>query len=292
MNYREDSNNYAPYTSGNPRRIPLDAVDKFTLADFGFTVDAVKSQMFGVAVIDPSTGEEMGDEYYLQAINSAIANAEKVFDIRILPRLVTERKDFYQNDFNSYGYLHMNNRPLLQVEDFKMQAYNRTVLNYQNDWWRVNCIQGSIQLMPSLLGALGAGVPYGQVTMGQAPWLGFPPVANNQGYAPQMFEVNYVAGMLPQERDGVFQEWELHPDLKFLILKESAKSILEVWGRLIIGAGIASRSLDIDGLSESVVTTQSAMYGGASADIIQLDADIKNLTEGLKAYYGLNLGII
>lgn len=288
----ESSQYYAPYTHGNPRRIPLDAVEKFTLEDFGFNVNAVKSQMFGVAVIDPSTGEEMGDEYYLQAINSAIANAEKEFDIKILPRFVSEKKDFYQNDFNSYGYLRMNSRPLLQVEDFKMQAYNRTLMNYQNDWWRVNCVQGSIQLMPTLLGVLGSGIPYNNVTMGQAPWLGFPPVASNQGFAPQLFEVNYVAGMLPQERDGVFQEWELHPDLKFLILKQSAKSILEVWGRLIIGAGIASRTLDIDGMSESIVTTQSAMYGGASADIIQLDADIAQLSSGLKAYYGMNLGIV
>lgn len=290
MDYNKNS--YAPYTDGNPRRIPLETVEKYTLADFGFTVDAVKSQMFGVQVVDPATGEEMGDDYYIQAINSAVSSAEKKFDIKILPRLIAEKKDFYRNDFNSYGYLRMNSRPLLQVEDFKMQAYNRTLLNYQNDWWRVNCLQGSIQLMPTLLGILGDGIPYNHMSMGQAPWLGFPPVAENQGFAPQLFQVNYVAGMLPPERDGVYQEWEMHPDLKFLILKESAKSILEVWGRLIIGAGIASRTLDIDGMSEGIVTTQSAMYGGASADIIQLDADIANLSANLKAYYGINLGII
>lgn len=285
---------YAPYTNGNPRRIPLDSVEKFTLADYGFSVDAVKGQMFGVRVVDPESGEELGDDYYIQAINSAIANAEKVFDIKILPRFESEEKDFYQSDFNSFGYLKMNSRPVLQVEDFQLRGYNQNVMQYQNNWWKVNCIQGSVQLMPSLLGILGGtgGVPYNQLSTGQAPWLGFPPVGLNQGYAPQLFHVNYVAGMLPQERDGVFREWELHPDLKFLILKQSAKSILEIWGRLIIGAGIASKSFSMDGIEESVVTTQSAMYGGASADILQLDQDINQLTAGLKSYYGLNVGIV
>lgn len=282
---------YQPYSNGNPKRIPLDAVDKYTLADYGFDVAGVKEQIFGLQVIDPNTGEELPESYYTQAINSAVANAEKKFDIKILPRFVHEQKDFYNNNYNSFNYLKLNSRPALQVEQFSMNAYNQTLLDYPSGWWKVSCLGGSIQLMPTLAGFMNDGVPFSTSFMGQTPLLNTG-AYNSQGYAPQIFHVNYVAGMLPQARDGVTEEWEMPPDLKFLILKESAKSVLEIWGRLIIGAGIASKSFEMDGISEQIVTTQSAMYGGASADILQLNGDIEALTGGLKAYFGTNIGII
>ena len=44
---------------------------------------------------------------------------------------------------------------------------------------------------------------------------------------------------------------------------------------LIIGAGIANQSVSIDGLSQSVGTTQSAMFGGASARIQNYSDDLE-----------------
>lgn len=58
---------------------------------------------------------------------------------------------------------------------------------------------------------------------------------------------------------------------------------------MIIGAGIANKTLDVDGITESIGTTQSAMYGGASAQIIQIDADIKELLDALRSYFGTNM---
>ena len=40
-------------------------------------------------------------------------------------------------------------------------------------------------------------------------------------------------------------------------------------------AGIASQSVSIDGLSQSIGTTQSAMFGGASARVEAYNKDIK-----------------
>ena len=58
---------------------------------------------------------------------------------------------------------------------------------------------------------------------------------------------------------------------------------------MIIGAGIANKSLDVDGISETIGTTQSAMYGGASAQIIQINDDIDELLKGLQSYFGTNM---
>ena len=40
-----------------------------------------------------------------------------------------------------------------------------------------------------------------------------------------------------------------------------------MWGRLLIQPGLASTSISIDGISESMGTTQSARYSAMSAEI-------------------------
>ena len=58
---------------------------------------------------------------------------------------------------------------------------------------------------------------------------------------------------------------------------------------IIIGAGIANKTLEVDGITETIGTTQSAMYGGASAQIIQINEDIKELLGALRSYFGTNM---
>ncbi|WBF81222.1 hypothetical protein FMLHJGGC_00171 [Staphylococcus phage BSwM-KMM1] len=79
------------------------------------------------------------------------------------------------------------------------------------------------------------------------------------------------------------------PELEQLVIKYALKEIYQVWGNLIIGAGIANKTLEVDGITETIGTTQSAMYGGASAQILQLSDDIKEILEGLRAYFGYNM---
>lgn len=54
--------------------------------------------------------------------------------------------------------------------------------------------------------------------------------------------------------------------------KHSVKNSLD----LIIGAGIANQSVSIDGVSQSIGTTQSAMYGGASARVNEYTNDLND----------------
>ena len=74
--------------------------------------------------------------------------------------------------------------------------------------------------------------------------------------------------------------------LKELIYKKAVIGILQVWGDLILGAGIASSSISIDGLSQSIGTTQSAMFGGASARCEEYRKDIEALIPVLRQKYG------
>ena len=298
------------YSSGNPKHINTDMVNSYTLSDFGISIDKVKEQMFGMSVVDPATGKALPDSYYEQAINSAISWAEQRFDITILPRFVSEEKDFNMNQVNTFLYTRLIKRPILQVERFVTNFNGAgTFMDFPAQWWKVEGIGGTIQVLPgygmynsnqmssaSLSGIASMGtMGYFSGSLGGMNDAYGPsnlPMPGNGSYAPQMFHINYVAGMVPQARSGVNESWEMPSDLLWVILKTAVKDVLQIWARLILSPGIASSSLTIDGITESKVSTASAMYGGASADIIQLDKDIDSLSAGLDALYGRRVSMI
>lgn len=281
-----------PYGHNNHKILELSDVNKYKLEDYGLTVDAVKSNHFGIDVTDPRNGEYLPDSFYKSKLESAVAQVEKELNIVILPRLLDEHHDFYSNDFNSNMYIHTFQRPILQVEKVILEYGGSMVFNYPTRWWRVYNLEGHIQMLPTLLYSGEQGpLNLAQVYSGYPMIAGIPyTVASTQ--APQMFHIQYVAGMLPPARRGVTQPYEMHPDLWSLIVKIALREVFQQWGRLIIGAGIANMRLEIDGVSQSIDTTQSAMYSGASADIELLNKDIAELKATLKSYYGYNLGII
>lgn len=281
-----------PYGHHNQKLIDLEQVNNLKLEDYGLTVENVKANHFGIRVTDPRTGEHLPDPFYRSKIETAVAAVEKELDIVILPRLVQEHHDFYRNDFNSHMYIHTYHKPILQVEKVTLEYGGNMVFNYPTRWWRVYNLAGHIQMMPSLL----LSGDQGPLSLAQA-YSGYPMIAGvphltGSNHAPQLFHVEYVAGLLPPKRRGVTQPYEMHPDLWEVIIKVALREVFQQWGRLIIGPGIANMSIEIDGVRQSIDTTQSAMYGGASAEIVQLNEDIKDLFKRLKSYYGTNLGLI
>jgi hypothetical protein len=78
----------------------------------------------------------------------------------------------------------------------------------------------------------------------------------------------------------------LPADLKQAVgIKAATLLLLHVAGDLILGAGIASQSVSVDGLSTSIDTTSSAMYSGYSARAENLDKQYKHLMQGLRSQY-------
>lgn len=281
-----------PYGHNNQKLIDLSEVDSYKLEDYGLTVDAVKANHFGIDITDPRTGGHLPDAFYKSKIESAVSQVEKELNIVILPRVIEEHHDFYSNDFNSNTYIHTFQRPILQVEKVALEYGGNLIFNYPTRWWRVYKLEGHIHMMPTLLlSGEQESLNLAQAYSGYPMITGVPRTVGRQ-HGPQMFHVTYVAGMLPPSRRGVTQPHEMHPDLWELIVKTALREVFQQWGRLIIGAGIANMQIEIDGVKQSIDTTQSAMYSGASADIELLNRDIETLTKRLKSYYGHNLGII
>lgn len=304
-----------PYSHNNPKIVDLETIESITPSDYGLTPEAIKASMFGVKVVDPNTGNEMGDSFYTYAIETAISKVETELDIVILPRVVTEHKDYNYAEYSSYMFLHAKSKPILQVETLGLEVNGSYKRNYPSEWWKVYNRPGHIQVASApLYGAISGNMGGGIATFsGGASFGGFdggyggrlhgglsslpngsslggykpnPVSGGNQNSYPQLIHVSYIAGMLPQRRAGVTEEWEMPTILNELIVKMASKQIFQQWGRLVVPMGISSKTLTIDGISESVSYTSSATNGAIKSEIGQLDEDISDGLNKLRGYYG------
>lgn len=289
-----DYNNGSTYDINNPKRIDLAKVDAVTPADIGLTPYMIKKYMFGLKIVDPDTKQELDDSVYEHLIDTKIPYAEQQLGIAILPRIIAnERHDYYANDFMHYNYIQTYERPILQVNSVEMMYNNQRLEKFPTSWLKVYTRTGEIEINPAVIvgdsNVLNGGEAYmnGTQAISSAPLWGLPGIASTD-VVPQALQYTYVAGMLPPTRRGITRDWEVPLDLVQLIAKYVLRELLEIWGDLIIGAGIAGESLSVDGISESTTTTQSAMYTGGAARIKLIDDTIASLEQGLRNRYGYN----
>ena len=94
-------------------------------------------------------------------------------------------------------------------------------------------------------------------------------------YSVKYWRVRYLTGFT-----------EIPTDLLNVIGKTAAINIFHIAGDLILGAGIASFSLGVDGLSQSISSTSSATNAGYGARILGYQDDIKKMMPILIAKYG------
>ena len=70
-----------------------------------------------------------------------------------------------------------------------------------------------------------------------------------------------------------------------IVAKKAALGPLNLAGDLIAGAGIATKSISLDGISQSIGTTSSATNAGYGARIIQYQKQIDNAMKDLRNHY-------
>jgi len=284
---------------GNPKRVDESLLPQVTLESLGFTVEAVKSQLLGMDsdLVNPATGEPYPDSFYESMIEQAVANTEKELDLTIRPRVTSEAMDYNQTEYNSYMFLRTSERPIIQVDELAMSFNNRPIMKYPDPWIKVTHRFGQLEIQPTLLMQMGDGLQLSNITMNGG-LIGLPqattPFGGTPMFSPQMIWITYASGMLPMPASdrGINRGWYVHPDLVAYVAKKATIEVLERWGRLILGAGIAGYGISVDGISTQVDSTQSAENTGSTADIKLLQADMKDIKNNLTAYYGLNIGVL
>ena len=207
-------------------------------------------------------------KFYLQA---ALEEVENSLDIKMIPQIISEDKDFQFNDYMAWGYMVMT-YPI--VEGFKLEGYINDVIQieYPKEWLSVKQTNDkknfsrNLHLVPTNGTATSNSVVFSGIT----PHLGF--FGNKQ--IPNYWRPQYCTGF-----------HKLPFDLLNFIGKMASINVFHILGDIILGAGIASQSIGIDSLSQSISTTSSATNAGYGARVTGYIADMKMQWPKLKGFY-------
>lgn len=215
--------------------------------------------LFGVNVVD-NDGNELPDATYQAYIDIAVSYLEHDLDISIVPKQIeTEEKDYHANSYYHWGYFHLNNLPVISVDKLEVVYLENplgmppdAVLDIPPEWIRLRQHDGIVRLVPnnrfpaSL--QVGAGGSF------------FPELFRRHSNVPQLWRFTYTVG---------FASGKIPMVINQAIGLLAATYILDIAGDLVIGAGIASQSISLDGLSQSIQTTASAENHAYSAKVNQ-----------------------
>lgn len=248
--------------------LPTDPEAEETIDIKGLTTDELIDVAFQGIDLMTYDGTPFTRTSLAIAINSAIATAEQTFDIVLKPTLIENELHDYEGDgFYSHQYTPTFRRPVKEVISMEYLFGNKTLFHIPKNWIKLDSKMGDITIFPTsgslqiINPAIGVAQPYFM----------------SGRYMPMSVKIDYIAGM---------DKEDIPMNLMMYILKSAAIDIFQQWGDQIIGAGIASSSLSIDGLSQSIGTTQSAMYGGASARILEYRNDLKEVRPIIRRYFG------
>lgn len=230
--------------------------------------------LFGIPLED-LYGNKMKESMLEHYIRSAIQFAQRTFVINIEPvEVVDEVHDYYSGDFLQWGFMQLHKKPIMEVTEMSMYFGDRKMFDIPIDWVRHYDVAGQVQLFP-VTGSSGSLILTQNGSF-------MPLMVGMYPNAPGIWRISYKAGMA-----------DVPEDLVEYIMKRASIGILQVWGDLIIGAGIANQTVSIDGLSQSIGTTQSPEFSGAGARVKNYTDDLKELERRLKdTYTGINMGVI
>lgn len=241
--------------------------------------EMISDYLYGLDLTDDS-GTPYPDSMFVTAIRQATAAAERVLDISIAPIDILspkpERHDYSLPDYVQFATFKLDRRPVREVVSVKaIYPGNSTpIIDFPADWIQLTIPESArIELVP----AIGSLANY----IGQRI-----PLIHGRGAQlfPGLFHIEYRAG---------FVAGEVPYDIKHLVSLLASFNILNPAGDLLGGAGVASYSLSMGGLSQSISTTSSATNAGYGSRLIQYDKEIKRLLPAIRnAYHGPSLHVV
>jgi hypothetical protein len=225
--------------------------------------------------------DEFGNSYSQDAKEYHILNAqeslEDMLGIKLKRQVIQEKFDYNHVDFRNWAYL----RTTYPVEcAMALDGFvgGSRQISYPQSWLSTRQTNDKdigyfrkINIVPG--GSSVVDFTQQAAYSSQLPIWGY-----GNGTIPNYFTVSYVTGMTQVPRD-IFDA----------VGKLAAIDAMNVLGDIAIGAGIASQSLSIDGLSQSVNTTQSAENNALSARVRQY---AKEMEKGLPALRDRYMGYL
>jgi hypothetical protein len=247
-----------------------------------------RDYLFGIDLTDEE-GNPMSDETYQLALDNATSWLEHKLDIHVLPYLVTEDKDYRLNDYADWGYMYLNEYPVMQFIQMEMVYFRdingipETIQIIPNNWIRLQNHDGIVRLIPN------ARFP---ATLQVDQSGNFFPEVLRSNLVPHLWRLTYLAG---------FDDGAIPMIINQAIGLLAAIQLMGVDGVSVYGPGIASTSISLDSLSENISTTnnsESSAYSAVIAEYRKLlfgveKDDRTGLITILETYYkGQGVGVI
>ena len=218
--------------------------------------------------ITGSDGQPLPPKFYEDKIADAIAKLESVTHIDVLERDVTgEKHDYHTNDYLNYAYLQLFRTPCQSISQVRaVYPTGQVIQVFPSEWVRVYVEHSQIHLVPTS-GSLA------QVMLGGGNGY-LPFIFAGLSYLPNLWEVDYVSGF---RVDGVPRE------VVSAVCKLAAIEVLTIASDLVGPLGIASTSLGIDGMSQSIARQLPAFK--ARIDQYRVDLGIPGPALGVDPKY-------
>lgn len=229
--------------------------------------------LYGIDLTD-DTGTDYPDALFEHSIASAIGVVEAELDLVLTDlKTYTERRDVVDSDGMSFFLQSVDHRPLREVVSLKVRLGTFDAMEIPSSWAHVSSqVGGQMQIIPGpadFQGTWASGVPF----VGTSGIVG-------RTYTPLWFEITYKAGY-----DGV--TYSRPPEILDCIGLIAAMLPLDTAGDLLLGAGIASQSVSLDGLSTSTGTTSSATNAGYGARVIQYGKRLDRIIKKIRRKYSV-----
>ena len=187
--------------------------------------------LWGLEIYNAS-GTPLPDTVLENLIMAAQDRVERTLNIVIEPKEIVEMYDYYAQDYASWAYIDLYQRPVIEVIKVELVFGDQSALIIDPSWVRMSSGQGQMQLFP-MWGRMGQ-----MIITGQGLWL--PIIFRQWQYAPKLWRITYRAGFV-----------DIPQSLKEIIAKEACVSLSELFIDLVVGPSVGSQSISVDGVAQS-----------------------------------------
>ena len=245
------------------------------MACYGLDTEWLKRTfLFGVDLTDDDQNPYPSELFDL-AIDAAIEIVEAETGIWIKQRVVTnEMHDLVAGDWLRDYQFEVIGSPLKSVQRILFQHGDFASIEIPSNWIHIRDEDtGLIDIIRGQGSFVFRGGPLWAESGLSPTFLGWSVNTRLPGH----LRVSYTAGFLPGR--------QLPALVKLCVGHIAAMLPLDTAGDLIVGAGIASYSKSMDGISESVSTTSSATNAGYGARILSYQKQLERNMSALRSQY-------
>lgn len=221
-------------------------------------------------------GREIPQNTIREKIRAAQAQVEQFLSVKLERQILEETRDFVRSDYFNWGFMKVT-YPVRCVTDLTGFIASTRQVEFPMSWVSSKyttddtLLYRTIHIVPA-----GSDTPNTNsvVFVGITPNAGFFGVQN----IPNYWRIEYCSG------------FDVVPaNLREAVGKLASIQLLALAGDILLGAGITSQSLSMDGLSQSISTTRSSNSSIYAARIKQYSDELsKNLLEMRDWYKGIN----